>query len=190
MWHWTITFHSANFLSFRIICGLYTWQLEFYLSHLQMENSAGGWESSWSQVWLCSFLSQRYIRTDSCSDRKVLQEIIFLYTSCRNCTQQTHQQICFQAFMYTIPLEFIFHSATVKRYKSINGLNMPRWFWPSALFYPQCLSSSILCLMCSLHLHWRHLCILCAMVQFRRRSNGADRNGFRRNRYKILRDII
>ena len=73
-------------------------------------------------------LSQRYIRTDSCSDRKVLQEIIFLYTSCRNCTQQTHQQICFQAFMYTIPLEFIFHSATVKRYKNINGLNMPRWF--------------------------------------------------------------
>ena len=51
-----------------------------------------------------------------------------LYTSCRNCTQQTHQQICFQAFMYTIPLEFIFHSATVKRYKNINGLNMPRWF--------------------------------------------------------------
>lgn len=63
MWHWTITFRSANFLSFHIICGLYTWQLEFCLSHLQMENSAGGWEFSLLQVWLCSFSSRRYIRT-------------------------------------------------------------------------------------------------------------------------------
>lgn len=168
MWHWTITFRSANFLSFHIICGLYTWQLEFCLSHLQMENSAGGWEFSLLQVWLCSFSSRRYIRTDSYSGRKALQGIIFLYTLCRNCMRRIHRRICFQAFMYTILLEFILHFVTVKKSKSIYGLSMLHWFWPFALFYLQCLSSSILYLMYWQHLRWRRLCILCAMVRLRR----------------------
>ena len=147
MWHWTITFRSANFLSFHIICGLYTWQLEFCLSHLQMENSAGGWEFSLLQVWLCSFSSRRYIRTDSYSGRKALQGIIFLYT---------------------ILLVFIVDFVTVEKSNSIYGLSMLHWFWPFALFYLQCLSSSILYLMYWQHLRWRRLCILCAMVRLQR----------------------
>ena len=41
-WHWMTTFHFASFLSFLTTCGLSTWQLALSLSHLQMENCAGG----------------------------------------------------------------------------------------------------------------------------------------------------
>ena len=62
-WHWMTTFHFASFLSFLTTCGLSTWQLALSLSHLQMENCAGGSVSSWSPVWPYFSLSQRYIQT-------------------------------------------------------------------------------------------------------------------------------